>query len=272
MLFRSANHTIEEITRNQLDNALLNISDRNRLISRISELDVLLHLGWLGTDAISRQDVEIQKKNLEYSKALIQCVADTNSEKLHFIGVGSQAEFGDRIAPWADDSTVKPQCEYSNAKIQVLAFLRKKIQNYTWARVFSCYGPNDRRKNVFRTTAKSMVENKPINLSSCLQKWSNLHVDDVTRGFVVIIDKQIKGEMNIADSEPMTLREQLLEFAYRNTSLLMFEQLQLLPLRHVFAQPGLLIKNGWKPSINIRDGMRNYFGEILQMLSHEISK
>jgi nucleoside-diphosphate-sugar epimerase len=76
-----------------------------------------------------------------------------------------------------------------------------------WARIFMTFGPNEDSRRLVPTTILNLLRNEPVLASSGEQVRDLLHVDDVARGLVTLLDSNIEGDVNIASGEPRTLSE-----------------------------------------------------------------
>jgi nucleoside-diphosphate-sugar epimerase len=76
--------------------------------------DVFYHLAWDKTSGSSRDDVDIQTSNIQYTLDAIRLAKRLGCKK--FVGVGSQAEYGIVTEPLKPETPVNPQSGYGIAK------------------------------------------------------------------------------------------------------------------------------------------------------------
>jgi nucleoside-diphosphate-sugar epimerase len=230
----------------------LNWENEKQIESEFKDLDVLIHCAWLGSDRNSRHISELQKKNLSITKSIIKVQRLTNISRI--IGVGSQAELIEGGQPWSDNAKILPDSEYGIAKYKSLNIFKENIENFTWARLFSVYGKNDKRNWIIMNAVRALRENTPINFGECLKPWSLTHINDVCVAFEVILNKNISGAVNISDLNAPTLRnhlELLQELAGKKKFI--FEPNSIIE-REISISSGILHSSGWKIAVNREKG------------------
>ena len=77
--------------------------------------------------------------------------------------------------------------------------------------LFDNYGRDDTRKKVFNLLRKSIMEEKPLDMSDCTQMVNFVHVDDLSDAFCfatnrMLNDDTFKGTYTVAASESLPLR------------------------------------------------------------------
>jgi nucleoside-diphosphate-sugar epimerase len=230
----------------------LNWENEKQIESEFKDLDVLIHCAWLGSDRNNRHISELQKKNLSITKSIIKIQGFTNISRI--IGIGSQDELIDGEQPWGDDAKILPESEYGKAKYKSFNILEESIKNFTWARLFSVYGKNDKRDWIIMNAVKSLRKNIPITFGECSKPWSLTHINDVCVAFEIILNKNITGVVNISDVNAPTLRshlELLQELSGRKKFI--FKPNSIIE-REISISSGILYTNGWKIAVHRERG------------------
>lgn len=230
----------------------------HHLESNLSNLDVLIHLSWIGSEREFRFNKIVQDLNVERTKNLVAVLKNTGISK--FIGIGSQDELPDGMQPWSDSASSEPLSEYGKAKKESFLLLNENVKNLTWARLFSVYGKGDNR-NWILTKAVAAIKNKTqIVFGRCSKPWALTHVSDISRALLIVLQANLLGTLNISNLDSPTLRnhlEYLEELA--GTDLFSFSN-EINFEREISRSSGSLESAGWYPKISRKEG----FLELLQ--------
>jgi nucleoside-diphosphate-sugar epimerase len=250
----SKGFSIKAFTSNKKNKNFIYLDWENEKLieSEFKDLDVLIHCAWLGSDRHSRHIAELQNKNLSITKSIVKVQGFTNISRI--IGVGSQEELIDGEQPWSDDAKILPASEYGIAKYESFNILKESIKNFTWARLFSVYGKNDKRNWIIMNAVRSLRENTPITFGECSKPWSLTHINDVCTAFAIILNKNITGTVNISDVSAPTLRNHLellqklagrKKFVFKPNSIIE---------REISISSGILHTSGWKIAVDREKG------------------
>lgn len=149
----------------------------------IGSCDVFYHLAWEGA-AYARDDVRTQLANVNYTLDAIRLAKELGGK---FVGVGSQAEYGQYSGTVQPEAVPKPTCAYGIAKMtaQKLGEIYAKQIGipFIWTRIFSIYGPHDLDKTLIMSCIKALEEQKTIDLTKCEQIWDFLYSDDAAEAY-----------------------------------------------------------------------------------------
>ena len=152
-------------------------------ISRIDDIDCLVHFAWQGTRGFARNDEAMQNYNLECSKQLIGQALDKGCKKV--VLAGSQAEYGPHVGMITEDCACLPNTEYGKAKLKLFNWCTQLCVQYGAVciepRFFSLYGPGDYEYSLIMSSVKKMLSNEECNFTQSIQKWDFLYIDDAAR-------------------------------------------------------------------------------------------
>jgi nucleoside-diphosphate-sugar epimerase len=238
--------------RNNCDLIYLDWENEKQLESEFNNLDVLIHCAWLGSNRNSRLNAEMQKMNLSVTSRIVKIQKHVGISKI--IGVGSQDELIDGEQPWSDNAKILPISEYAKVKYQSLNIFRENIENFTWARLFSVYGNNDKRDWVINNAVKAIKDNSSITFGECSKPWSLTHVNDVSIAFQTILDKNITGIVNISDLNAPSLRNHLELLQSLSKKELFHFKSNNINEREISISSGILEAAGWKASVSREEG------------------
>jgi nucleoside-diphosphate-sugar epimerase len=235
--------------------ASLNISEK---------YDAFFHLAWDKTFGVSRDDVDVQLKN-------IQCTLDAArlAKRIGcsvFVGAGSQAEYGIVLEPLKSDTPVNPQSGYGIAKYAAGKFSRLLCAQlgirFNWLRILSVFGPLDGLHTLIMYAIKELHIGHSPKFTKCEQVWDYLYSDDAARAFLAVGDRGIDGTIYPLGSGKQRKLSGYLE-ALRDIvnpdGILQFGKKDYYPHQPMFLCADiseLTNDTGWKPEISFEEGVR----------------
>lgn len=191
------------------------LEDYKNLPSLILSADIFVNFAWYGNSVASRSSVNEQQKNVAYIMEAFKA-AQKMGCKL-FVEPGTQAEYGTVTDSITEETPCQPFSEYGKAKVAIKDACFKLAEElgikYMHLRIFSVYGEYDHFHTLFLTSVKKMLDNIPLDLSSCTQKWNFLYVRDAAKQIYHLCikafhDNGFRHEVfNLASSDTRTLRE-----------------------------------------------------------------
>lgn len=172
-----------------------NLSDYNDLKVE-GQYDAFIHLSWEKTFGASRDDAEIQTRNIQYTLDAVHLAHRCGCKV--FIGGGSQAEYGVQSADLTPELPVKPESGYGIAKYaagKLSAMLCKSLGvRQNWVRILSVYGPNDGENTLISYVIRELKAGCSPELTKCEQIWDYLYADDAGDAILAIAEKGIDGK------------------------------------------------------------------------------
>jgi UDP-glucose 4-epimerase len=237
--------------------------------------DVILHLAWNGVGGDERNHVH-QWRNVHNTLELIELTKRTGA--LHWIGLGSQAEYGpcqDRI----DELTAThPTTLYGESKLAScnlsIALCRELGLRHAWLRLFSSYGPNDNQRWLIPYLIKSFLRNEKPLLTPAEQKWDYIYVEDVASAIIAVLEtSSARGVFNLGSGSVQPLRTIVENIRGQiNSSLpIGFGEVPYRPdqVMHLEANIQRLRQaTGWRPKYDLSSGLEK---TISWYKSHELS-
>lgn len=166
------------------------------LPSQIPSADIFVNFAWYGNTVASRSSVNEQQKNVDYIVKAFKA-ANKIGCKL-FVEPGTQAEYGTVTDLITEETPCQPFSEYGKAKVAIKEACFKLCEEtgmkYMHLRIFSVYGEYDHFHTLLLTSLKKMLDNRPLELSSCTQSWNFLYVRDVVKQIYYLCEKAYKDE------------------------------------------------------------------------------
>lgn len=239
--------------------------DNLKVLLRLEKIDCFIHLAWNGTRGTTRNDEEIQAKNLKYSQYALESAVELGVNT--FVSAGSQAEYG----PWQKKAKLSetiipnPNTAYGKMKLEFYKIASrlctiKKIR-FLEPRFFSLYGPGDFSGTMIMSILNNMLQNKPCKLTLGIQDWDFLYIDDAVLGLIKLLqDKKTHGIYNFGSGESHLLKFYI-EKMYRITkssSILNYGAISYPSTGMVNVNPDVeKLKNiGWKPEVTFEEGIK----------------
>jgi UDP-glucose 4-epimerase len=226
--------------------------------------DTVIHLGWHGTERASRENPAQVRVNVVGSVELFLIAARAGCR--HFIGAGSQAEYGSCDQRIYEDQAPRPQTLYGAAKLATLTLLTNLAEQHAirlaWLRLFSAYGPQDNPRTLISYVTSELLAGRRPAVTACDQIWDYLYIDDVAQAFLAVAQSESSGIFNVGSGEARPLRatvERLRDLI--NPSLpIGFGEARQPPHAIRRLEPDVSRINretGWSPSIAIDSGLRS---------------
>lgn len=158
--------------------------------------DAFIHLSWEKTFGTSRDDAEVQTRNIQYT--LDACHLAKRCGCQVFVGAGSQAEYGVQSVDLTPDLRVNPESGYGIAKYasgKLSAMLCKNLGiRQNWVRILSVYGPNDGENTLISYVIRELKAGRSPELTKCEQTWDYLYADDAADAILAVAEKGIDGK------------------------------------------------------------------------------
>lgn len=225
--------------------------------------EAVVHAGWIGVGNYQRNEL-VQLSNIEMTSNLLD--ASIKAGVNHFIGFGSQAEYGQCEGSINESQPLAPSTLYGAAKASasLVADVQTRLHevNFTWVRVFSTYGPGDEPYWMIQDVAKKLVNGESPSLSPGTQIWDYLYVADAAEAVRTIVEhKTGLGIVNLGSGTALSIRsivEQMRDIANPdlqiNFGAVPFRSDQVMHLEADISK--LTQATGWSPRVPLSEGLR----------------
>ena len=165
-------------------------------LSLDKQYDAFIHMSWEKTFGASRDDAEVQTRNIQYTLDAVQLAHRCGCSV--FVGAGSQAEYGAQSVDLTPDLPVKPESGYGIAKFaagKLSAMLCKNLgMRQCWVRILSVYGPNDGENSLISYLIREFKAGNSPQLTRCEQMWDYLYADDAADAILSVAEKGVDGK------------------------------------------------------------------------------
>jgi UDP-glucose 4-epimerase len=226
-------------------------------------VDVFFHLAWSGVTAEYRNDTEQISTNVVGCVRLWELARDIGCK--HWIGIGSQAEYGPCEVALKEDLPAKPITAYGVAKLASGILTAKMSEmagiRHTWVRLLAVYGPGDDPRHLIPSVIQALRGGKKPALTRGEQQWDYLYVQDAAKALSRIAATGATGTLNLASGESIRVRD-LVESIRDLVDPRLPLGLGEVPYRpdqvmHLYADISKLQSvTGWKPETSLEEGLR----------------
>lgn len=169
----------------------LSLENYPNLPSQIPSADIFVNFAWYGNSVASRSSADEQQKNVLYIIEAFKAARKMGCKL--FVEPGTQAEYGTVTDLITEETPCQPFSEYGKAKAAIKEACFKLCEEtgmkYMHLRIFSVYGEYDHFHTLLLTSLNKMLDNSPLELSSCTQKWNFLYVRDVAKQMYYLCEK-----------------------------------------------------------------------------------
>jgi nucleoside-diphosphate-sugar epimerase len=186
---------------------LLDAAARRTLVARVGASH-LLHLAWYAEPGV----VWAARENASWVAATIGLVDEfAAAGGVRATLAGTCAEYGwGAPQPLREDAPLAPATYYGACKDAT----RRVVEGLTeiagvslaWGRIFFLYGPCEDPRRLVASVARALAAGKRAPTSAGTQRRDFLHVDDVAGAFAAILDCDVRGPVNVASGEAVTVR------------------------------------------------------------------
>lgn len=154
---------------------------------------VFYHLGWAGTFGAERNDRTLQQRNVGYTLDAVRLAKRLGCT--HFIGVGSQAEYGRVEGELTPQTAAAPENEYGRCKlaagIESARLCAELGMRHSWMRVLSVYGPFDGQNTMIMSVIRGLLSGQRVPLTKGGQIWNYLYSGDAARALYLLGESDI---------------------------------------------------------------------------------
>ena len=230
---------------------------------RARQPEVFIHCAWRGVAGQERNSEYQITDNVPLAIAAAKLAADCGCR--HWIGLGSQAEYGNLNCVISEAAPTVPTTLYGKAKlaagIAALALCEARGLTAAWLRVFSTYGPGDAPHWMLPYVIREFSANRAPDLTLCEQSWDYLFVEDAARAVAEVAACRATGVFNLGSGQATPLKEivEALRHLSGATVAPRYGAIAYRPdqIMHLQADVARLQQAaGWRPKVPLLEGLR----------------
>lgn len=245
-------------------------SELNNLIQ--GKVDVAISTAWNGTRGTDRNNEELQIENYKNSISFLEAMIAKGCTR--FLTAGSQAEYGlwTKSEKLTEEEIPHPNTQYGVYKLKFYEYAKEYCRSMGCKliepRFFSLYGPKDYEGTLVISTLNKMLENKPCELTECIQLWDFLYIDDAIDGLVKLVENDVpKGIYNFGSGYSAPLKEfvERMKETTNSDSELRYGAIPYPSTGIVNVNPEVkkLMKYGWIPKIEFEEGIKRICDSLM---------
>ncbi|WP_170554075.1 NAD-dependent epimerase/dehydratase family protein [Ruegeria atlantica] len=174
----------------------------------------LVHLAWHD----GPRDRWTSGANLDWMAAtlhLVQGFARAGGQRA--VCAGSCAEYDWSVAELTETSPLQPRTLYGAAKAGTGLALCKGQDalglSLVWARIFFVYGSGEPPGRLLGDLISNLRAGQPVDCTDGLQERDFLHVDDLARALLRLLETDVTGAVNVASGTAIPVRDLIEEVA-----------------------------------------------------------
>lgn len=234
-------------------------------IETIQKCDVFYHFAWAGTFGDSRNNMELQAKNIEYTLDAVELAHRLGCHT--FIGAGSQAEYGRVEGKLSSTTPTNPENGYGIAKLCAGQMSRIRCHQlgvkHIWTRILSVYGPYDGSNTMVMSTINKLLKGVMPHFTKAEQQWDYLYSDDVARVMVLLGNRGSDGQVYCIGSgqtKPLSEYIEVIRDIVSPEMTMRYGEIPYSPqqVMYLCADIGELKRDtGFEPQVMFEDGIRN---------------
>ncbi len=169
----------------------------------------LVHLAWYAEPGLFWNSLQ----NLQWVAASLELYLDFASQGgCRALFAGTCAEY-DWTEPLLEEQStpLRPRSLYGEAKnaLRVLLERASRLTAVTtaWGRIFYLYGPYEPTTRLVPEVITALLAGRPAHCSEGTQQRDFMHVQDVARAFVHVLESDHCGPINIASGRSVPVRD-----------------------------------------------------------------
>jgi nucleoside-diphosphate-sugar epimerase len=230
---------------------------------RAEQPAIFVHCAWRGVGGQERNAGFQLAENIPLTLASVELAKACGCTQ--WVGLGSQAEYGNANRILDEMSPTQPTTLYGKAKFtagnESLALCAQKNLAGAWLRVFSTYGPGDHSHWMIPHVIREFLSGRAPQVTKCEQLWDYLFVADAARAIVSVADGKTSGIFNLGSGEarPLkkiieTIRAELKTQVQPAYGAIPYRPDQVMHLQADIAK--LRAATGWSPQVSLESGIR----------------
>lgn len=169
---------------------------------------VFLEFSWHGVFGSDRNVPEQISINIPLTISSVEFAHTINTS--HWIGIGSQAEYGNLDKRIHESDPTVPTTLYGKSKLMCSQISSELCKSYSiehsWLRLFSVYGPDDNHEWLIQYLIREMLLNHEVNVTKGEQAWDYLYIDDIAEMLLKLIDSSGVGIANLGSGRAIPVK------------------------------------------------------------------
>jgi len=171
--------------------------------------DIFIYNGWSDGNNFNGVNSYEQFSNINIAIELGRVFSQLKN--LHFVGVGSFAEYGINKTSITEEDPEYANNYYGASKNILKLFTRTlcEVNNFKWLWLRPCYvyGPGDVQSRLIPMTVQACIDRQNLTLNSCNSVADYLYIDDFTSAVDQLLSGKHTGIFNICSGKEYVVRD-----------------------------------------------------------------
>lgn len=188
-----------------------------------TDLDVLIHLAWIGVNGADKALPESQKRNLVVADNVAIYAKQCGVRRFLALGTISECAYDYLRANGrsTEDEALSPSLLYAKYKRLAYLHLRATLQEqgilFTWLRMSNLYGETNKTGNILSYAISQLLDGHSPVFGPCDQYYDFLYVNDAITAIArfVLSHKSTGDQYFIGSSHPRLLKDYILCLAQK---------------------------------------------------------
>ena len=174
---------------------------------RARQPNIFIHCAWRGVLGGARNEAFQITENIPLTIKSVELAHASGCRQ--WIGLGSQAEYGNANRRLDESAPTLPTTAYGRGKlaagIAALGLAESLGLRGAWLRIFSTYGPGDAPQWLIQHVIREFLADRTPQLTRCEQLWDYLYVADAARAIVSVANGETAGVFNLGSGRAIVL-------------------------------------------------------------------
>ncbi len=199
----------EVVAPTHTDMNVLDAESVTRVMREIAPSHVL-HCSWIATPGVYQESPENELWKNASMHLFREAIANGATR---IVGVGSCFEYTWPDTPCMEDSTPTNRAStfYGRCKNacreELMTLAAEHGISAAWGRIFFLYGPGEPEKKLIASVITTLLKGETANCTHGRQIRDFSYVKDVAEGFAALVDSDVRGAVNVASGEAVTLKD-----------------------------------------------------------------
>jgi nucleoside-diphosphate-sugar epimerase len=174
-----------------------------------SQATGLLHLAWYAVPG-SFWSAPENERWIDASLRLLRAFGEAGGRRAVMAGTCAEYRWGadvlrEQVTP-LEPATLYGACKHAT-HVAASAIARELDVSLAWGRIFFLYGPGEARGRLVSSVVRGLLQGEEVPSTHGRQRRDFMHVADVARAFVELLDARATGAVNIASGKAVAVRE-----------------------------------------------------------------
>ncbi|HWF24110.1 MAG TPA: NAD(P)-dependent oxidoreductase [Solirubrobacteraceae bacterium] len=169
-----------------------------------------LHLAWYAEPGRFWDSPE-NVRWVEATLRLLRAFASAGGRRAVLAGTCAEYDWSVGGVCSEEETPLRPDTAYGVSKDATrrvaAAFAELAGLELAWGRIFFLYGPREPPQRLLPLVTRALLAGERAKVTAGTQVRDFMHVDDVARAFVAVLESELQGAVNIASGEGVELRK-----------------------------------------------------------------